>query len=122
MPDITDDFKRQADEEHMTFRGSAEAEEAAQELAGVVFALSEEFDRMTEERHGMGAEKYGPGKFLTVDTIEEALHEIVDLANYARYTYIKLRLLQESIAAALPPDSLESGFIKSSRFTSVKEQ
>lgn len=60
--------------------------------------LSEEFDRMCQERHLMGAKKYGPVKFLRVDSLEEAAEEVVDLANYARYTFIKLRLLQAQAA------------------------
>jgi len=122
MPDITDDFKRQADEEHMTIRGSAKAEEAALSFAQIIADLSVEYDEMSITRHGLGAEKYGPGKFLVVDTIQEALEEIVDLGNYVRYTFIKLRLLQESIAQSLPPEGLETGFIKAKTATSVKEK
>lgn len=59
---------------------------------------SREFDKMVQERHEMGAEKYGPGKFLNVDTMQEALYELADMANYARYTFIKVRALQERIA------------------------
>jgi hypothetical protein len=32
-----------------------------------------------------------------VDTLEEAMQEIIDLSNYARYTYIKLRALQDRL-------------------------
>jgi len=73
------------------------AEEEIVDLAEFIEKLSLEFDEMCSARHAMGAEKYGPGKFLMVDTIEEALQEVADLANYARYSYIRLRLLQESI-------------------------
>jgi hypothetical protein len=69
----------------------------AQQIAEQLTAYSDEFDASCENRHQLGAEKYGPGKFLMVDTLEEALDEIVDLANYARFTYIKLRMLQEAI-------------------------
>jgi hypothetical protein len=62
--------------------------------AELIQELSEEFDAMTLARHEMGAEKYGPVRFTEVDSIQMALEEIVDLSNYARYTYIKLRLLQ----------------------------
>jgi hypothetical protein len=75
----------------------AETEEAEKGIAEIIVGFSEEFDAACEERHLVGAEKYGPGNFLIVDTMEEALDEIVDLANYARYTFIKLRLLQERI-------------------------
>lgn len=85
--------------------------------------MSNEFDDMCEARHKMGAQKYGPGKFLTVDTIEEALMEIVDLANYARYTFIKLRMLQEAIlvqgtdAGVVTP----GGFMSSERATRLEK-
>lgn len=59
--------------------------------------LSDEFSDLTEQRHQMGAEQYGPAKFLTVDTIEMAAEELVDLSNYARYLYIKLRIIEESL-------------------------
>lgn len=93
------------------------------ELVGVVEGLSHEFDELTAQRHKAGAIKYGPGKFLTVDTIQEACDEIADLANYARYTYIRLRLLQESIAAQVGSEADEDqrqGFISSTDFTKPK--
>jgi len=52
------------------------------------------FENMVQDRHDMGAEKYGPVKFLELDSIQMALEEVADLANYARYTFIKLWLLQ----------------------------
>jgi hypothetical protein len=61
--------------------------------------LSDEFDEMCTHRHKKGAEKYGPGKFLVADTMEEALQELADLSNYARYTFIRVRLLQEKLIA-----------------------
>jgi hypothetical protein len=68
-----------------------------EELVELLDVYSKEFDALCAERHEMGAEKYGPGKFLTVDTLQEALEEIVDLSNYARYTFIKLRALQDRL-------------------------
>lgn len=56
--------------------------------------FSIEFDVMCNDRHVMGAEKYGPVNFMTVDSLQMAIEEVADLANYARYTFIKLRLLQ----------------------------
>jgi len=71
--------------------------------------LSDEYDERCAERHEAGAEKYGPLKFAGVDTIEQALEEVLDMGNYIRYTYIKLRLLQMSVQAiAAPP---QQGFI-----------
>lgn len=71
--------------------------ERSEALAEKVADFSEEFDNLCQQRHEMGEKKYGPGKFLDVDTMDEALMEIVDLANYARYTYVKVRLLQDRI-------------------------
>lgn len=55
--------------------------------------LSDEFDAVLQQRHIMGQEKYGPVKFLEVNSLEEAMAEVADLANYARYTWIKLALM-----------------------------
>lgn len=60
-------------------------------------AFGTEYDRALEQRRLLGAQKYGDEKFLTVDTIDEAMQELIDLGNYARYTYIKLRALQEKL-------------------------
>lgn len=70
--------------------------------AEIIQKLSDMFDAECQARHEMGEEKYGPVKFMTVNSIEEAMAEIVDLANYARYTYIKLALL----TASAPVESL----------------
>jgi hypothetical protein len=82
----------------------------AEELVG----YSVEFDELTMQRHRLGAEKYGPGKFLTTDTIEEALYELADLANYARYSYIKLRHLQEVVLRQVNDLPGPTGFIPAS--------
>lgn len=59
---------------------------------------SAEFDQRCFEKHQLGEEKYGPGTWLGIDTIEHALDEIVDMGNYVRMAYIKLRLVQDGIA------------------------
>jgi hypothetical protein len=71
-----------------------DVKEAAMQL---IQEYSNEFDQMTQDRHSAGEEVYGPLKFLGVDTIQEALEEIVDLSNYARYTFIKLKILQAKV-------------------------
>jgi hypothetical protein len=80
-----------------------------------------EFDDACQERHEAGAEQYGAGKFLIVDTLEEAMFEVVDLANYARYTYIKLKLLQHAIATQVPAGPDGQGFISVRKATAIKE-
>ena len=55
--------------------------------------LADEYDTECQRRHDMGAEKYGPVRFLEVNSLQEAMNEIVDLANYARYTWMKFALM-----------------------------
>jgi hypothetical protein len=99
-------------------------DEAAGQIAAELHGYSIEFDELCAARHQLGAEKYGPGKFLTVDTIEEALSEIADLANYARYTYIKLRMLQEAILEQGTDAGVinDHGFMGSRQATSVRRE
>jgi hypothetical protein len=98
--------------------------EAPEEVfASMLVEYSIEFDNQCEERHAKGGEKYGPGRFLTVDTLQEAMDEVIDLANYARYTYIKLRMLQDSLAAQATPITVDTTeFIKAKSFTAVKDK
>lgn len=70
----------------------------AKELEDRINQLSREYDDRCWAKHEAGEEKYGPGTWLTVDTIEHALDEIVDMGNYVRMSYIKLRLWQEGLA------------------------
>jgi hypothetical protein len=62
-------------------------------------AASLEFDKMCRERWEMGAREYGETSFLNpeVDTLQMAIEEIVDLSNYARMTFMKLRMIQSVI-------------------------
>lgn len=62
--------------------------------------LSEEFDSLTELRHETGAEEYGDVAFLTAPLVRMAAEELADLANYARYMYIKLRMMEEFLNAS----------------------
>jgi hypothetical protein len=66
-------------------------------------AYSEMFDTLCAKRHERGQEKYGAVKFLDPETdlFEELRMELVDAANYARYHFIRLCLLQDLIAAGL---------------------
>lgn len=70
------------------------------------------------ERLKNGAEKYGPHKFLTVDTLKEAMDEVLDLSNYARMTYIKLFLLQWSLENKVDtePKPDKDGFVSMKDF------
>lgn len=71
----------------------------AESLPKLVQIFSAEFDDMCAERHTTGQLKYGQFSFLEKDMINEALAEITDFANYMRYAFIKLRLLQMALAS-----------------------
>jgi hypothetical protein len=60
----------------------------------IIVLLLEEYNQSAAKRHEMGSRKYGENTFLTIDTIQHAIDEVLDLGNYAKYTYVKLRLLQ----------------------------
>lgn len=88
-------------------------------FAAFITSLSDEFDERVNARHALGAEMHQPGEFLTINTMEEALNQLADFANYTRYTFIQMRLLQESLAAdaqAVP----DSGFMPAKDFTAVR--
>jgi hypothetical protein len=80
--------------------------------------LFQDVDEQANLRHLDGATKYGPLTFLGKDTLEEALEEVLDFINYARYTAVKIKLLQEYLAQqanALPQeDPTGGGFIPTS--------
>ena len=71
------------------------------DFAAKLQKMNDDFERLMQERHEMGAKKYGPVKFMEVDSLEEATEELVDFANYIRYTYIKVRLLQEYLGGVV---------------------
>lgn len=68
------------------------------ELIKEINDYSKEFDIRCQQRHEMGEKKYGPGTWLAIDNLEMAIEEVIDLGNYIRFTFCKLRLLQESLA------------------------
>ena len=68
------------------------------ELLQMIMEGNAAFDELVQQRHDAGAEKYGSFKFLGANTLEEAMEEILDLANYARYTYIKLWMLNAQVS------------------------
>lgn len=60
--------------------------------------LFEDVDQEAFNRHEEGAKQYGSLKFLGADTLQEALEEVLDLINYARYTAVKIKVLQMHLA------------------------
>lgn len=70
---------------------------SASEMQELLAKADQAFLTESQARLSKGEEQYGALAFLSVDTLEEAMQEVLDLANYARFTYIKLFLLQEYI-------------------------
>jgi hypothetical protein len=100
--------------ERLGSRGEAMPDETMQEaLADAFREADESFIRRTQERLDLGDKKYGPLHFLEVDTLEEAIDEVLDLANYARFTYIKLYLLQQASKRIMEEEPLtdKQGFV-----------
>jgi hypothetical protein len=67
------------------------------ELEDKINQYALEYDQKTYERHIAGEEKYGVGTWLKIDTLQHAMDEVLDLGNYAKFTFIKLRLLQDKL-------------------------
>ena len=59
------------------------------------------FDQLCIVRHEAGQEEYGQFTFLENDIIRMMCEELADTANYARYQFIKLMILQERLAEQL---------------------
>lgn len=87
---------------------SDEANEAAVNFQQLTNEASNIFFGQMQTRHIMGEEKYGPIKFMEVNTLVEAMEEVIDLANYALYTFMKLYVLNEQMKKVVgdAPDML----------------
>lgn len=68
--------------------------------ADYVQHLSDEFDALTQMRHEIGAEEYGDVAFLDAPLIRMAAEELADMANYCRYMYVRLRMMEEYLDAS----------------------
>lgn len=114
---------------------SKDTEEQSQEQTpsrseNILNQLSEEFETLRQIRHEVGAEEYGPVTFLKVPLIRFAAEELADMANYCRFMYIKLRIMEEelrargidistsSVAEAWSEDEIPPGFAS---FVSAEE-
>jgi hypothetical protein len=62
----------------------------------VLNLLGQEFDEFCQARHNQGAKEYGPTAFLGNSMFKMIAEEMADIANYCRYEYIKLRLMEGS--------------------------
>lgn len=96
---------------------SNEATEAVTDFTQMAQQASALFFQMMQDRHVMGEAKYGPIKFMDVNTLEEAMEEVVDLSNYAMYTFMKLYVLNQQLQKLLPEEGHEplgaASFMKS---------
>jgi hypothetical protein len=90
----------------------------ASELQQLLVGADASFVETCDQRMRLGEEQYGPYKFLGVDTLQEAMDEVIDLVNYGRMTYIKLYLLQASLKKieADHPAVDKSGFVPMKEF------
>ncbi len=70
-----------------------------------------EFDILTQARHDQGSEEYGDLAFLGNDMYAYIYEELADAANYLRFQFIKLRLVEEQQIASgidLTPSTFEA--------------
>lgn len=66
---------------------------------------------------------YGEAGFFHTDTLRMAMEEVVDLSNYARYTFIKLYVLQRALGIGMD-ETVSTGTIndtEDSGFKSIKD-
>lgn len=74
-----------------------------------------EFFDLCQQRTEQGAREYGELNFLNVNLPEYIYEELADMANYARFLYIRLRAIEEF--------ARESGIDMSAAFTgAIREQ
>lgn len=62
--------------------------------ADLLERLNAEFFELQSQRQEVGAKEYGDLAFLKNPLPQFIIEELVDLANYARFLYIRLRLLE----------------------------
>ena len=93
-------------------------EEQAQTAAWMQ-QMSEQFEELCFARHVAGQQEYGEFTFLQNDVIRMMCEELADTANYARYQFIKLMILQERLNSELSDqnDKLEELGINTFRGT-----
>ena len=65
--------------------------------ADLIQNFSNEFKLRCKKRMSEGATEYGETAFLDNNVIEMAKEEVLDLANYAKMLFIKIRLLEHEL-------------------------
>lgn len=87
----------------------------ASELRALTEKANHQLDRELLRKGEVGAQKYGEWAFLQNATLDMAMDEIVDLMNYARFTYNKLYIMNEMLKArAQEPNIVQEGFVPTS--------
>lgn len=57
----------------------------------------------------MGEKKYGAGTWMRVDTLEMLIEELIDMMNYLRFTYVRVRAMQEMLETDKSTESALEG-------------
>ena len=76
----------------------ANDEELDPTTKALIETASQQFDEDCQTKHDAGALEYGNNTWMSNDTFAMAMEELVDLANYARYTYCKMYLLRHAVS------------------------
>lgn len=77
------------------------SEEDAQQLRETIEAASAQFQKLCQDRHDIGAEKYGALTWMGNDIVRMMIEELADTVNYCHYQAIKLMLMQDVLAEEL---------------------
>lgn len=76
-------------------KSTSSPDEVDEGLVVLMERYAQLFDNMCRERHELGQQKYGEFTFLGTDTVRMLMEELADAANYSRYMFIKLGILNE---------------------------
>jgi len=92
--------------------------DALSQIQQLLAAADQEFRDQCQARLEKGEVQYGSTAFLSVDTLDEAMAEVIDLCNYGRFTYIKLYMLRQALAriTAKHPATDAQGFVSMKEF------
>lgn len=87
------------------------------------------FDKTCAERHAFGAKKYGELDYLDNEVAKMMLEELADVANYARYAFVKVCILigllekmREEAKAESEPGPVNSAFFQPHLLAEDKEK
>lgn len=65
------------------------------------------FEEMCRQRHETGELDYGHNTFIANDTLQMLLEELVDTSNTARYTFVRLLILNERLVNEMEGQGVE---------------